>query len=273
MIDAHVHVIAGDPARYPVQPDPPAWPVVTGERLLEEMDRSGIERAMLVQSFFTYGFDNSYAIDCAARAPDRFQVVAVIDQLADDAPAVLTDLVERHGVRGVRFMPKGMPDGVLWDARTFPVWERAGELGIPVTIAAEIQHLAPMPEVVSRFPDVTVCFEHMWGVEVDRPPFAGLAELRALAPFENVHLKLAPNNDWAAREAGFEPRELFAHLIDVFGLDRLLWGSNYPAHPARFGGYPDRLEVMREDLAFLSDADQDAFFGGNAARIWPAATP
>lgn len=270
MMDTHVHVVTADRDRYPAMDDPPAWPEVTGASLLADMDALGIDRALLVQSFFTYGFDNSYAIDSAAAHPDRCQVVCVIDQTARDAAGTLTRLVRDHGVRGVRLMPKGMPEGVLWDPKTFPVWRRAGELGIPVTVAAEIQHVPAMPPVVEQFPEVTACFEHMWGIEVDQPPFEQLEPVVALARFGNVHLKLAPNNSFAARAAGVPPRALFEHLIGHFGIERLMFGSNYPAHPARFGSYADRLAVMSEDLSYLSDADRAAFFGGNAARLWPA---
>ena len=271
MLDTHVHVVSPDRERYPVLENPPDWPVVTAESLAGDMDELGVSRAMLVQSFFTYGFDNSFAIDCAQSAPERFQVVAVINQVAPEAPQVLTELVEGHGVRGIRFMPKGMPEGILWDPASFPVWERAAELGIPITLAAEIQHVPHMPAVVERFPEVTVCFEHMWGVEVDTPPFSALEPVIALARFENVHMKLAPNNSFAAREAGFPPRQLFDHLIEHFGIERLMWGSNYPAHPARFGSYMDRLSIMKTDLSYLTEDDKTAFFGGNAERVWPTA--
>ena len=273
MIDTHVHVVAPDRERYPVLADPPAWPTVTGSALSADMDAEGVTRALLVQSFFTYGFDNSYAIDCAAADPARYQVVCVIDQTAPDAPERLAWLVREHGVRGVRLMPKGMPEGVLWDPKTFGVWERAGELGIPVTVAAEIQHMPRMPEVVERFPDLTVCFEHMWGIEVDRPPFSQLKPVVALAGFANVRLKLAPNNCFAAREAGIRPRALFDHLIEHFGIGRLMFGSNYPAHPSRFGDYAARVAIMREDLSYLSDDEQEAFFCSNAARVWPVDAP
>jgi L-fuconolactonase len=270
MIDTHVHVVAPDRDRYPVLEYPPAWPAVTADVLAASMDALGVTRALLVQSFFTYGFDNSYAIDCAAADPGRYQAVCVIDQTAPDAPQVLTRLVRDQGVRGVRLMPKGMPDGVLWDPKTFGVWERAGELGVPVTVAAEISHVPQMPQVVERFPDVTVCFEHMWGIEIDAPPFTRLEPVVALARFPNVRLKLAPNNCFAAREANVPPRALFGHLIGHFGIERLMFGSNYPAHPAKFGDYAARLNIMREDLSYLSEDEQAAFFGGNAARVWPA---
>jgi predicted TIM-barrel fold metal-dependent hydrolase len=103
--DTHVHVVAPDRDRYPVLENPPAWPSVTGGALAADMDALGVTRALLVQSFFTYGFDNSYAIDCAAADPARYQVVGVIDQTAPDAPEVLTRLVREHGVRGVRRRP------------------------------------------------------------------------------------------------------------------------------------------------------------------------
>jgi predicted TIM-barrel fold metal-dependent hydrolase len=270
MIDVHVHVVASDRDRYPVRQNPPAWPAVTGDALAASMDAQGVTRALLVQSFFTYGFDNSYAIDCAAADPGRYLVVCVIDQTAPDAPEVLTRLVRDQGVRGVRLMPKGMPGGVLWDPKTFGVWERAGELGVPLTVAAEIRHLPEMPQVVERFPDVTACFEHMWDAGIGAPPFTQLEPLVALARFPNVRLKLAPNNSFAAREAGVPPRALFDHLIGHFGIERLMFGSNYPAHPAKFGDYAARVNIMREDLSYLPENQQAAFFGGNAARVWPA---
>ena len=269
IFDTHVHVISADRERYPMLENPPEWPVTTGKRLSSEMEAVGVERAMLVQSFFAYGFDNRYAIDCAAADPRRFQVVAVIDQLAPDAAATLETLVKRNGVRGVRLMPKGMPDGVLWDERTYALWEKAGELGIPITVAAEIQHHGRnLAGIVERFPQVRVAFEHMWGISIDPPPFASLAPVIDLARFPNVHLKLAPNNSHAARDAKVSPRALFDHLFAAFGIDRVMWGSNYPAHPAKFGVYADRLKIMQDDLSYLPEADQEAFFSRNAERLW-----
>lgn len=269
IIDTHVHVLSPNRKQYPVVDNPPDWPAVTNESLTADMAANGVDRAILVQSFFAYGFDNSYAIDCAEASPDRFQVVAVIDQTAPTAPDLLTDLVREKRVGGVRFMPKGMPDGVLWDPATYPVWKAAGELGIPITLAAEIQHIPYLSDIIERFGDVKVCLEHMWGIEIDQAPFKALEPVIKLARLPNVHLKLAPNNSFAAREANVAPRELYDHLIAHFGIDRVMWGSNYPAHPARFGPYSDRLSIMQEDLAYLSGEDREAFFSGNAARLWP----
>ena len=269
IVDTHVHVVSGDRKRYPVLPDAPAWPVTEIDALLQDMDALGIARALLVQTYFTYGTDNRYMIESAQRHAKRLGSVCVIDQLAQDAPQTLTELVTQHGVCGLRLMPKGQPPGVLSDPRTFPVWQRAAELGIVVTVAAELEHLAEMPPVIERFANVPVCFEHMWGLEVGDPPYSRVASIFELARYPNVNLKLCPNNSYAAREGESTPQQLFGLLVERFGIERLLWGSNYPAHPGRFGDLAARLQIMQRDFAFLGDAERRAFFGENALRLWP----
>lgn len=270
IVDTHVHVVSGDRERYPVKPGAPDWPVTEIEGLVRDMDAAGIERALLVQTFFTYGYDNRYMIDAAARHPDRFQTVCVINQTAPDAPDVLTDLVLRHGVRGVRLMPKGHPTGVLGDPTTFPLWRRAAELGIVVTIAAELEHLASLPRLLERFPEVPVCLEHMWGIQVGDPPYSLIRPIFDFVRFPNVSLKLCPNNSYAAREGTSTPRQLFGLLRERFGAARLMWGSNYPAHSGRFGSLAARLRIMQEDFAFLTAEEQSGIFGENALRLWPS---
>jgi len=269
IVDTHVHVVSGNRKHYAALPDAPEWPVTEVDALVQNMDALGIDRALLVQTFFTYGTDNRFMIDCAQRHARRLASVCVIDQTAQDAPQILTDLVTNHAVSGVRLMPKGHSPGVLSDPGTFPVWERATELGIVVTVAAELEHLHEMPPVIARFPEVKVCFEHMWGLEVGNPPYLQVSPLLELAAFPNVNLKLCPNNSYAARAGTGTPRQFFGMLIDSFGIHRLLWGSNYPAHTGRFGNLEARLRIMQDDLSFLGEADRCAFFGENALRLWP----
>ncbi len=270
IVDSHVHVVSADRGAYPVRPDAPDWPVTEVDSLIADMDAIGIDRALLVQTFFTYGTDNRYMLDAAAKYPGRLQTVCVIDQTAADAPQTLTTLVKTHGVRGVRLMPKGHPPGVLGAPKTFPVWERASELGIPVLVSAELEHLPEMPAVVRRFPQVTVCFEHMWALELGDPPYARIQAIFELAQFPNVRLKLCPNNFHAARAGTGSPQQFFGMLVERFGIRRLMWGSNHPAHAKKFGTLRQRLEIMQQDVSFLSAQDREWFFSESAFGVWPS---
>jgi L-fuconolactonase len=282
IVDTHVHVVSDDRRKYPqITDDPksaaptvasigqPEWPPLTAETLLATMDECGIDRALLVQTYFTYHYDNSYMIDCALAHPKRFLSVCVIDQLADGAPDVLSELVEKRGVRGLRMMGARGP-GALADKRSFPLWERAEALGIPICIGARIEELADVRAPLERFTKVPVALEHVWGIKLGDPPYAEHKVLFEMAQFPNVRLKIAPNNSYAARVGKASPRDFFGRLVDRFGARRIMWGSNYPAHWHKYEGIKERLDLMQEDFAFLSADDRRWIFGEAALALWPA---
>ena len=283
IVDTHVHVVSDDREAYPQVSDgahgasapsvrdigQPDWPPLTGEELVRLMDQSKIDRALLVQTYFTYHYDNRYMIDCARRWPDRFLSVCVIDQLDPGAPDLLSDLVENHGVRGLRMMGARGP-GSLKDPRSFALWARAEELRIPICIGAKIEELPDVRVPLARFTSVPVALEHVWGIALGDPPYDRLRPLWDMAQFPNVMLKTAPNNSHAAREGQATPRDFFGRLVATFGARRIMWGSNYPAHWHRYGGMAERLAIMQDDFSFLGAEDRNWIFGEAALSMWPA---
>lgn len=283
IVDTHVHVVSDDRKKYPQVTDGAhgagaptvrdlgqvEWPALTIETLLQKMDETGIDRALLVQTYFTYHFDNRYMIDCALAHPDRFQSVCVIDQLAPNAPDLLTELVEKRGVRGLRMMG-ARGKNVLGDKRTFPLWERAAALNIPICIGAKLDELPDVFAPIERFANVKVALEHVWGLELGDPPYENLKPLWDLARYPHVYLKTAPNNSHAARKGKGSPRQFFGKLVDLFGAKRIMWGSNYPAHWNTYGHIKERLQIMEEDFSFLSAEDRRWIFGEAALSFWPS---
>jgi predicted TIM-barrel fold metal-dependent hydrolase len=194
--------------------------------------------------------------------------VAVIDQFVPDAADVLSDLVENHGVAGVRLMRnKG---GALRDPRVFPLWERARDLAIPVCVAARLDELADARVPIERYPQVTVCLEHMWSQPMGDPPYSGFQPMWDMARYPNVRLKITPNNSHQSREGRGTPKDFFAALVERFGARRILWGSNYPAHWDKYGKLPERLALSQQDMAFLSEEDRRWIFGESALAVWPS---
>lgn len=283
LIDTHVHVISGDRKKYPRTADTeragqvktvaemgqPEWPIVTGESLLADMDRAGVAKALLVQAYYTYEFDNSYAIDTALAHPERFRSVVVLDPMAPESPDRLSDLVENRGVAGLRLSHGHQGASTLDNPATFPLWERAAELGVSVCIGDRLKNYTLLRTVLERFPSVAVPLDHIWGNTVGDPPYDMLKPLFDLAAYPNVYVKTAINNSRAAREGKSTPEVFFRTLIDHFGADRIMWGSNYPAHPGKYGGLEERVTMSRADYAFLTPAERNAMFGGTALKIYP----
>lgn len=283
IVDTHVHVFTDDRKNYPQIRDTPRagsipsitdigqteWPLTTVENLISQMDEAGVDKATLVQAYFVYEYDNSYTIDSALAHPERFTSVVVLDPMDKNSPDELSRLVEKKGVTGIRFMRGRLPESSLGNPATFPLWERIQSLKIPVAVGDRIGDISKIRRAMDRYPDVQVAFEHAWGHKVGAPPYSVLEPLFAFADNPNVYIKTAINNIAAAREGGGTPEQLYTKLVEVFGAKRIMWSSNYPAHP-KFGGVKARLDESEKELAFLSDDDRAWIFGKTALAFYPA---
>lgn len=286
IVDTHVHVFTDDRKTYPQIRDTARagsiptiteigqteWPLTTAEKLIELMDEAGIAKATLVQAYFVYEYDNRYTIDSTRAHPDRFTSIAVLDPMDPKSPDELSRLVEKEGVTGLRFMRGRLPTTSLGEPATFPLWERIQALNIPLAVNDRVWEIPKIRRAMDRYPNVKVAFEHAWGHKVGSPPdYAVLEPLFAFADNPNVYIKTAINNIAAAREGGGTPQQLYTRLVEVFGAKRIMWSSNYPAHP-KFGSVKERLDVSKKELAFLSAEDQAWILGKTALAFYPALT-
>jgi predicted TIM-barrel fold metal-dependent hydrolase len=284
IVDTHVHVFTDDRKKYPQIRDTSRagsipsiteigqteWPLTRVEDLIAQFDEAGVHKATLVQAYFVYEYDNSYTIDTSAAHSERFTAVVVLDPLDPESPDELSRMVEEEGVGGIRFMRGRLPESSLGRPETFPLWERIQKLKVPLSINDRIGEISKVVKPMERYPDVKVAFEHAWGHKVGAPPgYDVLVPLFELSTNPNVHIKTAINNIAAARDAGGTPEELYSKLVDVFGANRIMWSSNYPAHP-RFGNVKSRVEESKQALAHLSQEDQEWIFGKTALAFYPA---
>ena len=283
IIDTHVHAFTSDRKKYPQIADTgragsipkvtelgqDEWPVTPVESLLQMMDEAGIAKATLVQAYYVYEYDNSYTMDCVRAHRDRFVAIPIVDPMDTAAPDEISRLVEEEGAVGVRFMRGRLPESSLGKPATFPLWARIEQLGIPITITDRIGVIAQTRQAMDRYPGVKVAFDHGWGHEVGLPPYPVLKPLFDFAGNPNVYVKTAVNNIDAAEEVGGTARALYETLLEKFGAKRVMWSSNYPAHP-RFGDIKTRLEASKNAFAFMNEEDRRWIFSDTALSVWPS---
>jgi predicted TIM-barrel fold metal-dependent hydrolase len=271
IIDTHVHIVAPDRAHYPRKLDPgnSAWVIdMPGETMLELMREAGIGRAMLVQAYSAYEFDNNYVADVATMYPDRFASVCIVDPTRPDAGEQLEYWVKNRGVRGLRLFPAAERDPHwLDDPRSFPLWKRAAALDVPVCVCLRFRQLSRLRPVIERHPEVRVALDHL-GVPrlADGPPYEAAAPLFDLARLQNVYLKFSSINLYSAAEGKSTPREFFARLLDAFGAPRMMWGSNFPNTYDR--ALKEQLALALDELSFLPTADRQWLFADTAKSLW-----
>jgi predicted TIM-barrel fold metal-dependent hydrolase len=271
IIDTHVHIVAPDQHRYPrkLAPDNSEWVIdMSGERMLELMDQAGIDRAMLVQAYTAYEYDNNYVADVAQMYPERFISVCILDPGRPDVPEQLTYWVRARGVRGLRLFPAAERDPQwLDDPGTFPLWERARALDIPVCVYLRFRQLTRLRKVIERYPEVSVALDHLGAPRLeDGPPYENAAPLFELVKLPNVYLKFSSVNLYAAARGKSTPRDFFMRLLDVFGARRVMWGSNFPNTYDR--GLREQLALARDELSFVPEPDRRMLFADTARSLW-----
>src|SRR5208283_1839140 len=148
IIESHCHVMSDDQRKYPrdLGPTPAAWVRdLSAEEFLQQMDGAGVDRAILVQAFGAYRFDNSY----------------VADALAPDAADKLSYWVRDRGVKGLRVVTWTEPETMLDDPRINPLWRRAADLRIPVCVLTNFHQVPRLARVLERFPELRLALDHL----------------------------------------------------------------------------------------------------------------
>lgn len=260
LIDAHVHVCVNEPERYPWQPLLNYIPTTfaPAERLIEEMDWHGIDRACLVQPSY-YGYDNRYMVESLQRYPDRFAAVCLVDPAS---PGVWADLARwmGEGCVGLRLNPVGDLEG-NWQRPG--VWEAAADLGAVVCLQIKPEGLADLAVLAQRYPTVRIVVDHLGR--------ANLSDLNGplfdLAACPNVYVKVSGIAAITRAAHPYADSHAFVDRVrQAFGAGRLLWGSDFPGHLGR-GGYSAELEVVQAQR-FWAPEEREQLLAGTALRLF-----
>jgi L-fuconolactonase len=139
-------------------------------------------------------------------------------------------------------------------------------------VSVRRRHLGLVPELVERHPRLRIVIDHLSKPPIARderePWWTNLARAAAASPL--VHAKISglmpartPYDDWRLDDL----RPFVDHAAEVFGPDRLMWGSDWPIIDLA-GGYERAWDAAHALVADWSPADQDALFGGTAVRFY-----
>jgi L-fuconolactonase len=265
--DSHLHIASPDPGRFPPTPTGigTSW-WETGdhsvEALLARMDQAGVTQAVLVQAVGRYAFDNSYVLEAAEAAPERFSVVVAVD--LDDSAAL--DQIENFGstpkVAGVRFF--GMTAARDWidRARLADALAATAAAGLTAVITVPSADL-PTLRTALIATDTPVVIDHCGFPDFEGGRIRDDQPILSLAAAAHISLKVTTHS---FEHAGGDGTALIQQLASLFGASRLIWGSDFPQ--TRADDYARLVESGRRAGSVLADEDQAAFLGGNTQRLF-----
>jgi L-fuconolactonase len=281
-IDAHHHF--WDPARY-------AYPWMAGDamdpvrrpfgptELAAELGPAGVSGTVLVQTVSDTAETREF-LDIAARTDFVLGVVGWVDLTS---PAVGEDLDVLLGgpggnmLVGVRHQVHDEPDP-RWLCRD-DVRRGLAEVrsrGLTYDLLVRARELPAATETAAALPDLRFVLDHIAKPRIaDGHDEPWRERMPALAGLPNVSVKLSgmvTEADWA-RWTAADLRPFVRPVVDWFGIDRVMSGSDWPVCLLA-GSYGSVAAGLREAIGALSPSEESRVYRDNARtayRLHPGA--
>lgn len=244
------------------------------EKMIADMDKSEVERAVLLGWYWenpeTCELQNQWCSQWIARDPDRFiGFFSLHPELQNPIESLKRSM--DLGFLGIGECHPWLQGASIQNENWMKCMEFAAAEGWPVTfhVTEPVGHDYP-GRVQTPFE------EFLWLARQLPELKIILAHAGGLFPFYELNPKIRPelknvHYDLAACPLLYDP-EIYRKLIDVVGVEKILWGTDYPLRifPAR-QKEPDFITFKNLVLeeAELSESERDAIFGNNLLALLP----
>jgi L-fuconolactonase len=265
VVDAHLHIWDLERSDYAwLAPDHPLHRTFTPEQARAELEAAGIASAVLVQAE-----DSERDTELMLEAADRHPWIAgVVGWVRLDGPAPPDEQLDR--LCGVRHLVHDDPrDDVLLLPTVRRSLQQLSERGLPFDVPdAWPRHLSATADLAAALPDLRIVVDHL-----GKPPFGSgdwerwRATLADVAARPNTVAKVSglqvPGRPFTVDEA----RPAWEVALELFGPERLMWGSDWPLTELT-GGYGHAWQVMSTLIAELSPDEQERVLSGTATAVY-----
>lgn len=163
-------------------------------------------------------------------------VVGWIDCEQADSPARIERFASNAYFRGIRPMLQDIADtDWLLHQPNEAIWQTLQSHQLSLDALVTPRHLPMLLTFAQQHPDLNIVIDHaakpQWATErFDVEHYK--TQMAALAKQSNVYCKISGLVTELAKpqipHAENTLKPLFAHLLDCFGVDRLMWGSDWP---------------------------------------------
>jgi L-fuconolactonase len=238
---------------------------------------NGVTGSIVVQAAQTVA-ETRWLLDQARSSRGLIKgVVGWVDMAAADAPDLLAILARDPLLRAIRPMLQEIAD-IEWVLQpgVVPALRAVMALDLSFDLLIRPQHLKAALALLTRHSDLHAVIDHGAKPDIAKRMWQPWADdMRRIARDTSACCKLSgllteARVGWKTADL----RRYVDHLIECFGVQRLLWGSDWPVLLLN-GNYPAWLAATKQLLAALPQAEQAAILGDNAMLFYrlPVKTP
>lgn len=240
------------------------------EDLQAEIRESGIDGVVAVQARQTLE-ETRWLLDLASQHDFIRGVAGWVPLTSSHLRSVLGDLSRHRKLKAVRHVLQGEADDryMLRDDFGRGI-ELLKEFELTYDILVFERHLPHVIEFVRSHREQLFVLDHIAKPRIGEGLLSPWREnIRSLAKSPNVYCKLSGMVTEAHYHAWKEEdlRPYFDVVLDAFGPERILFGSDWPVCLVA-ASYRTWLAVVLDQISGLSDSEQSAILGGTAIRVY-----
>jgi predicted TIM-barrel fold metal-dependent hydrolase len=239
----------------------------TAEIFLSNMNYAQVSAAVITQEYID-GLQNDYLLEVQQKYPSRFFCCGMIDSRTPGYYAHAVELI-RQGFKAIK-IPAGR---LITDKgrirltceekmRMFKQME-ANNIILSIDLADGNEQVPEMQEVISECPDLKIAIGHFGMVTRE-----GWQEQIKLARHPNVMIE-SGGITWLFNDE-FYPFtgavRAIKEAVDLVGMDKLMWGSDYPRTITAITYRMSYDFIVKSDL--LSEEEKSLFLGENAGKFY-----
>jgi len=215
--------------------------------------------------------ETEWLLELACRDPYIRGVVGWVPLTEPDVARDLEKFAANPRLKGVRHVVHDEPDDnyILREDFNRGVGLLAGR-GLRYDILVFERHLPQTIQFVDRHPHQIFILDHIGKPLIkDRILSPWRKNIQELAKRENVFCKLSgmvTEANWHAwNEEDLRP--YFDAVLEAFGSDRLMWGSDWPVLLLA-SSYKRWMDVSLRMISELSTSEQDLILGATATKVY-----
>lgn len=240
------------------------------EKLEQTIQEAGVDGVISIQARQSVD-ETEWLIRLAHQNPFMKGVVGWLPLCQDDIEVYLIHHSGEKILKGIRHVVQGEPDPDFILGKDF---NRGISLlkkySLVYDILVQERQLPNTIRFVDRHPCQPFVLDHIAKPLIGRNELSPWKEnIQELAKRENVSCKLSG----MVTEADFNhwtPEQLlpyFEVILEAFGPDRLLFGSDWPVCMVATS-YKSWTDLVRKTISAFSETEQEKIMGGNAVRIY-----
>lgn len=273
ILDTHHHLWKVERGDYFwMSPDLPIARDYMPEDLAPYLRQAGVTKTILVQAADTEA-ETDFMLGLAEGCDWIVGVCGWLDMDSDSFPARLDHYRSRPYFRSFRPMLQDLPepDWIL-KPRVLRNLAHVAETGTAFEILTRLPQLPYAVEAVKRTPGLRAVVNHISKPDIasgELEPWA--SQIAGFGDFPDVYCKIsglvteADPETWTPDDL----RPYLSHVFNVFGPDRVMFGSDWPVALLAASSYGDVVNALRTVVGpHLSTEEHRKLFHDNGARFY-----